>query len=119
MLVEFASAVDAVRNALEIQRSVTKWNTAVPQDQRIEFRVGIHVGDVSFDDDDIFGYGVDGALAVSIYRIRIVATRPPCAHGSGHNDGDRSNRRDAVRVGARNMSYIRRGWCGSPYNDVE
>jgi TolB-like protein/class 3 adenylate cyclase len=59
MLVEFASAVDAVRNAFEIQRSMAKQNTAVPQDQRIEFRIGIHVGDVIFDDNDIFGDGVN------------------------------------------------------------
>jgi len=46
MLVEFASAVDAVRNAVEIQRSMAEQNAAVPQDQRIEFRIGIHVGDI-------------------------------------------------------------------------
>ena len=59
MLVEFASAVDAVRNAVEIQRSMAEQNTAVPQDQRIEFRIGIHVGDIIFDDDDIFGDDVN------------------------------------------------------------
>src|SRR5262245_49811992 len=55
MLIEFASAVDAVRYAVEIQRSLAEQNTAVPQDQRIEYRIGIHVGDIIFDDDDIFG----------------------------------------------------------------
>ncbi len=59
MLVEFASAVDAVRNAVAIQRGMAEQNTAVPQDQRIEFRVGIHVGDIIFDDNDIFGDGVN------------------------------------------------------------
>src|SRR5216684_4160128 len=59
MLVEFASAVDAVRNAVEIQRSMAEQNTAVPQDQRIEFRIGIHVGDIILDDNDIFGDGVN------------------------------------------------------------
>src|SRR6266853_508485 len=59
MLVEFASAVDAVHNAVEIQRSMAEQNTAVPQDQRIEFRIGIHVGDIIFDDNDIFGDGVN------------------------------------------------------------
>jgi TolB-like protein/class 3 adenylate cyclase len=59
MLVEFASAVDAVRNAVEIQRSMAEQNTAVPQDQRIEFRIGIHVGDIIFDGNDIFGDGVN------------------------------------------------------------
>ena len=59
ILVEFASAVDAVHNAVEIQRSMAEQNTAVPQDQRIEFRIGIHVGDIIFDDNDIFGDGVN------------------------------------------------------------
>ncbi|UFW53479.1 MULTISPECIES: adenylate/guanylate cyclase domain-containing protein [Bradyrhizobium] len=59
MLIEFASAVDAVRYAIEIQRSLAEQNAAEPQDQRIEFRIGIHVGDVIFDDDDIFGDGVN------------------------------------------------------------
>ncbi|MEH2507134.1 class 3 adenylate cyclase [Bradyrhizobium sp. AZCC 1578] len=59
MLIEFASAVDAVRNAVEVQRSMAEQNATVPQDQRIEFRIGIHVGDIIFDDNDIFGDGVN------------------------------------------------------------
>jgi TolB-like protein/tetratricopeptide (TPR) repeat protein len=59
VLVEFASAVDAVRSAVEVQRSVAEQNATVPQDQRIEFRIGIHVGDIIFDDNDIFGDGVN------------------------------------------------------------
>ena len=59
MLVEFASAVDAVRSAVEVQHGMAEQNTAVPQDQRIEFRIGIHVGDIIFDDNDIFGDGVN------------------------------------------------------------
>ena len=55
ILVEFASAVDAVRGAVEFQRCMAEQNTAVPQDLRIEFRIGIHVGDIIFDDNDIFG----------------------------------------------------------------
>src|SRR5437773_7824868 len=61
-LVEFASVVDAVRCADEIQRSVTEQNTDVPQDERIEFRIGIHVGDIIIADDDIFGDGVNIAV---------------------------------------------------------
>jgi len=59
MLVEFASAIDAVRGAVEVQRGVARQNEGVPQDIRIEFRIGIHVGDIIFDDDDIFGDGVN------------------------------------------------------------
>ena len=59
MLVEFASAVDAVRGAVEVQRGMAEQNASVPQDQRIEFRIGIHVGDIIFDENDIFGDGVN------------------------------------------------------------
>jgi adenylate cyclase len=59
MLVEFASAVDAARCAVEVQRGMAAQNADVPQDVRIEFRIGIHVGDIIFDDNDIFGDGVN------------------------------------------------------------
>lgn len=59
MLVEFASAVDAVRSAVEVQRSMAEQNAGVPKDQKIEFRIGIHIGDIIFDDNDIFGDGVN------------------------------------------------------------
>jgi adenylate cyclase len=59
MLVEFASAVDAVRCAADVQRGMADQNADVPQAKRVEFRIGIHVGDIIFDDDDIFGDGVN------------------------------------------------------------
>jgi TolB-like protein/class 3 adenylate cyclase/Tfp pilus assembly protein PilF len=59
MLVEFASAVDAARCAVEVQRGMARQNADVPQDARIEFRIGIHVGDVIIDENDIFGDGVN------------------------------------------------------------
>jgi adenylate cyclase len=59
MLVEFASAVDAARCAVEIQREMAQRNTEVPLQLRIEFRIGIHVGDIIIDDNDIFGDGVN------------------------------------------------------------
>lgn len=59
MLVEFASAVDAARCAVQIQREMAEQNTAVPPELRIEFRIGIHVGDIIIDDNDIFGDGVN------------------------------------------------------------
>jgi TolB-like protein/class 3 adenylate cyclase len=59
MLVEFASAVDAARCAVEVQRRMIDQNIDVPQDKRIEFRIGIHVGDIIIDDADIFGDGVN------------------------------------------------------------
>jgi TolB-like protein/class 3 adenylate cyclase/Tfp pilus assembly protein PilF len=59
MLVEFASAVDAARCAVEVQRGVSIQNAGVPRTARIEFRIGIHVGDIISDDNDIFGDGVN------------------------------------------------------------
>jgi TolB-like protein/class 3 adenylate cyclase len=59
VLVEFASAVDAARCAAEIQRGMAGQNAGVPQDTRIELRIGIHVGDIIIDDNDIFGDGVN------------------------------------------------------------
>jgi TolB-like protein/class 3 adenylate cyclase len=59
MLVEFASAVDAVRSAVEVQRSMATQNANVSPDIRIEFRIGIHVGDIIIDENDIFGDGVN------------------------------------------------------------
>lgn len=61
MLVEFVSVVDAVRCAVDIQRGMAERNVAVPTDLRIEFRIGINVGDIIFDGDDIFGDGVNVA----------------------------------------------------------
>src|SRR2546429_7530918 len=61
-LIEFASVVDAVRCAVEVQRGVAEQNTDVPQDKRIEFRIGIHLGDIIIADDDIFGDGVNIAV---------------------------------------------------------
>jgi len=59
LLVEFASVVDALRCATEIQAAMTERNAAVPADTRIEFRVGIHQGDIVVEDGDIFGDGVN------------------------------------------------------------
>ena len=64
MLVEFASAVDAVRGAVEAQRAMAEQNASLPKDQRIEFRIGIHVGDIIVDENDIFGDGVNVAARV-------------------------------------------------------
>ena len=59
MLVEFASAVDAARCAVEVRRGIALENIDVPQQAKIEFCIGIHVGDIIFDDNDIFGDGVN------------------------------------------------------------
>jgi len=61
LLVEFASVIDALRCAVEVQTAMAERNTAVAADDRIEFRIGINVGDVVVEDGDIFGDGVNVA----------------------------------------------------------
>ncbi len=59
MLVEFASTLDAIRCAVEVQSAMSEKNGGVSQIDRIQFRIGIHVDDIITDDNDIFGDGVN------------------------------------------------------------
>jgi adenylate cyclase len=80
LLVEFASVVDAVRCAVEIQRGMAERNGDIPPAKRIEFRMGINVGDIIIEDDDIFGDGVNIAA-------RLEALAEPsgiCLSGAAH-----------------------------------
>jgi TolB-like protein/class 3 adenylate cyclase len=61
ILIEFASVVDAVRCAVEVQRGMATGNDGEPTDRRIEFRIGVHIGDVIVDGDDLVGDGVNVA----------------------------------------------------------
>jgi TolB-like protein len=61
LLVEFGSVVDALRCATEMQADMAERNATVPADKRIEFRIGINVGDIVVEDGDIFGDGVNVA----------------------------------------------------------
>src|SRR5262245_46564464 len=61
LLVELPSVVDAVRCAVEVQRGMVERNADTPPEKRIEFRIGINLGDVIAEGDDIFGDGVNVA----------------------------------------------------------
>jgi adenylate cyclase len=61
ILIEFASAVDAVASAVEVQRAVARRNAGTPQERRIEYRVGVNIGDVIVDGEDIYGDGINVA----------------------------------------------------------
>jgi TolB-like protein len=61
LLIEFGSVIDGLRCATEIQASMAERNATVPPDERIEFRMGLNVGDVVVEDGDIFGDGVNVA----------------------------------------------------------
>ena len=69
LLVEFASVVDAVRCAVEVQREMVLRNTDLPSDRRIEFRIGINLGDIIKDGREIYGDGVNVAA-----RLEALAT---------------------------------------------
>jgi TolB-like protein/class 3 adenylate cyclase len=70
LLVEFASVVDAVRCAVDVQREMALRNADVPSDRRIEFRIGINLGDIIKDGRDVYGDGVNVAA-------RLEALAPP------------------------------------------
>ena len=59
VLIGFSSAVDAARCAIDVQRGMGERNAGVSPERRIELRIGIHVGDIMIEDDDIFGDGVN------------------------------------------------------------
>jgi class 3 adenylate cyclase/TolB-like protein len=61
LLIEFASVVDAVRSAIAIQRGMARRNTEVSPEKRIEFRIGINLGDVVAEGDDLLGDGINVA----------------------------------------------------------
>ncbi|WP_284735855.1 adenylate/guanylate cyclase domain-containing protein [Dongia deserti] len=61
LLVEFASVVDAVRCAVDVQRGMAERNHAVPENQRLAFRIGLNLGDVIVQNDDLYGDGVNVA----------------------------------------------------------
>ena len=82
MLVEFASVIAAVHCAVEVQRAMGERNADVPQEQRIEFRIGINVGDIIIDGGDMWGDGVNVAA-------RLEALAEPggiCVSGRVHED---------------------------------
>jgi class 3 adenylate cyclase/pimeloyl-ACP methyl ester carboxylesterase len=68
MLVEFASVVDAVACAVKVQRNMVRRNVDIPAEKQIVFRIGINVGDIIIDGDDIFGDGVNIAARLETLR---------------------------------------------------
>src|SRR5215831_11424540 len=69
VLAEFGSAVDAVQCAVEAQSALAEANTGVPSDKQINFRIGVHIGDVMVRAGDLFGDGVNIAA-----RLQTLAT---------------------------------------------
>ena len=82
-LAEFTSVVDAVRCATEIQQEMIARNTGVADDKRIEFRMGIHQGDIIIDSGDIFGDGVNLAARLEHIAYPGYLYIRSCARGPG------------------------------------
>jgi class 3 adenylate cyclase len=142
MLVEFASVVDAVACAVKVQRSMVGRNADVPAERQIVFRIGINVGDIIIDGDDIFGDGVNiaarletlcepGGLCISRaandqIRDKLGVRRSWGAGGKEHRAGGRrvradrqghrgdSGRRDPVVGGRRGGGVGRPVRAGNP-----
>ena len=108
LLAEFASVVDAVRCAVDVQRGMSERNSNVPSNERIEFRMGINVGDVISDTGDIFGDGVnvaarlEGLADPEAFAFPGVCTRM-LAEGSMR----------PLKTSASSHSRTLRGWCVS------
>ena len=66
LLLEFSSVVDAVRCAVDVQRGMAERNKGIAPDKRLDFRLGINVGDIIIDGDDIFGDGVNVAARLEM-----------------------------------------------------
>jgi class 3 adenylate cyclase len=77
LLAEFASVLDAVRCAVEVQRGMIERNAVTPPEKRIEFRVGINLGDVIIEGEDIFGDGVNVRRRMCVLLQTARAIRGP------------------------------------------
>jgi class 3 adenylate cyclase len=92
-LVEFPSVVEAVLCAVDVQRIVAGRNAEVPQDQRIEFRIGVNLGDVIIENDEIYGDGVNVAARLqTLAEPGASASRAPFTTTSGTRSTSRSSR---------------------------
>ena len=116
-LVEFASAVDAVECAVAIQKDMAEREAAVPEDRRLEFRIGINIGDIILEEGDIYGDGVNIAARLEAWPSLAASASPATSTTrSGRNSRCRS-RRWASTGSRTSPSRSRSGVCCStvPY----
>src|ERR1700740_3076856 len=81
VLAEFASVVDAVRCAAEIQRAMAERDLDLPEERRLRFRIGVNLGDVIADGGDIYGDGVNIAVRLE----GLAAPGSICVSGTGRD----------------------------------
>jgi class 3 adenylate cyclase len=108
LLVEFASVVDAVRCATEVQRGMIDRDADLTAERRIRFRIGVNLGDIIAEGDDIFGDGVNVAARLEALASQVGSVfREPCAtksatrsHTSSRISASRASRISPVRCGS-------------------
>jgi adenylate cyclase len=111
LLVEFGSATEALRAAVAIQRDMRGRNQGVPAEERIEYRIGINLGDIIFTSDDIAGDGVNlaarlqaladpGGICVS-QAVQEQARRTRWTSSMPASNGSRTSRGRSVSIGWR------------------
>ena len=108
LLAEFSSVVDAVRCAVELQRAMGDRNAETAEDKRITFRVGVNLGDVIAEEDDIYGDGVNIAA-----RLEALAEPGGICISRVVRDQIRTSYHTRSRIGASRASRISLGRCGS------
>jgi class 3 adenylate cyclase len=108
LLVEFASVVDAVRCAIAVQQAMPERNTNVEPDRRIELRIGINLGDVIVEGDDLYGDGVNIAA-----RIEALADAGGCSSPIRFTITCATACPSSSRIWASNTSKILPARCGS------
>ena len=123
-LVEFRSVVDAVRCAIEVQNGMVERNAGLPAERRIEFRIGVHLGDVVEESDgDLMGDGVNiaarlegiakpGTICLSEDAYRQVRARLDLAVSDLGQNSTQKHQRAGPRLFAR-------GWCSRRAGAVE
>ncbi len=75
VIAEFASPVEAVRCAVAIQHEIEARNANLPEDRRMRFRIGVNLGDVTAEGDNLFGDGVNVAARLPVMRTRLADFR--------------------------------------------
>ena len=113
LLLEFGSVVDAVRGAVAVQQAMARRDTALPEDRRMALRIGIHMGDIVIDGDDILGDGVNVAA-----RLEALA-EPGGVCVSGRVQEDLAGKldldlRDGGEQALKNIARPVRVWRWSP-----
>jgi adenylate cyclase len=104
MLVEFQSVADAVKCAIEVQQRMRRRNSDVPEESRIQFRVGINLGDIIFDEGDIYGDGVN--IAARIEQLAEVGG--VCVTAAVRDQVDGRLEVDFVDLGEKSLKNISR-----------